>query len=264
MDSGMKRILVTGANGYVARAIINKFNNTHEVNTITRSDIDLTDSKQVDEYFLFNKFDVVIHCAVKGGSRLEPETMDMLDANLKMYYNLLRHKDKFTKFIHIGSGAELYAKHTPYGLSKHVIRASMSEKDNFYNLRIFGVFDENELDTRFIKSNIKKYINHESIEIHQMKKMDFIYMGDFLKIVDRYINDDDGLPKELNCVYKEKVNLLAIACNIVSLSDYSVAFDLNHNNIMQDYIGEYDEWLDGLDLIGLDAGIQNVYEKLKG
>ena len=158
MDSGMKRILVTGANGYVARAIINKFNNTHEVNTITRSDIDLTDSKQVDEYFLFNKFDVVIHCAVKGGSRLEPETMDMLDANLKMYYNLLRHKDKFTKFIHIGSGAELYAKHTPYGLSKHVIRASMSEKDNFYNLRIFGVFDHNELPTRFIKSNILRYL----------------------------------------------------------------------------------------------------------
>lgn len=260
----MKRILVTGANGYIARAIIHKFNNAHEVNTLTRRDVDLTDSRDVDDYFKYYQFDVVIHCAVQGGSRLQPESMDMLDANLKMYYNLLKHKDKFSKFIHIGSGAELNAKHTPYGLSKHVINASMSEKDNFYNLRIFGVFDENELDTRFIKSNIKKYINHEPIEIHEMKKMDFIYMPDFLKILDRYINDGDGLPKELDCVYKDKNNLLAIACNIVSLSDHAVAMKINYNNIMKDYTGEYHEWLDGLDLIGLDAGIINVYEKLKG
>lgn len=260
----MKRILVTGANGYVARAIIHKFNNTHEVNTITRRDVDLTDSRQVDDYFKYYQFDAVIHCAVQGGHRLQTETMDMLDANLRMYYNLLKHRDKFDKFIHIGSGAELNAKHTPYGLSKHVINASMSEKDNFYNLRIFGVFDENELDTRFIKSNIKKYINHEPIEIHQMKKMDFIYMPDFLKIVERYIDDSSDLPKELDCVYKEKVNLLAIACNIVSLSEHSVAMQINHTNIMRDYIGEYNEWLDDLDLIGLDNGILNVYEKLKG
>ena len=132
----MKKILVTGANGYIARAIIHKFNDTHEVNTLTRRDVDLTDSRDVDDYFKYYQFDVVIHCAVQGGSRLQPETMDMLDANLKMYYNLLKHKDKFSKFIHIGSGAELNAKHTPYGLSKHVINASMSEKDNFYNLRI--------------------------------------------------------------------------------------------------------------------------------
>lgn len=260
----MNRILVTGANGYIARAIIHKFNDTHEVNTLTRRDVDLCDSRQVDEFFSSETFDIVIHCAVQGGSRLHPETMDMLDSNLKMYYNLLKHKDKFKKFIHIGSGAEFNAKHTPYGLSKHVINASISEKDNFYNLRIFGVFDENELDTRFIKSNIMKYIKREPIEIHQIKKMDFIYMPDFLKIVDRYVNDNDGLPKELNCVYKEKINLLAIASDIVSLSEYSVDMKINYNNIVKDYTGEYSAWLDSLNFIGLSQGIANVYEKLKG
>lgn len=260
----MKKILVTGASGYVARAIINKFNNTHEVNTITRRDVDLTDSSQVDDYFKYYEFDAVIHCAVQGGSRLQPETMDMLDANLKMYYNLLKHKDKFAKFIHIGSGAELNAKHTPYGLSKHVIRSSMSEKDNFYNLRIFGVFDENELDTRFIKSNIKRYINNESLEVYQTHKMDFIYMPDFLKILEEYVTSIDWLPKEIDCCYKEKYNLLAIATKISMLSDYPVKVDVTQLYIPRDYIGNYDRWLDRFEFTGLDKGILEVYQKLKG
>ena len=260
----MKKILVTGANGYVARAIIHKFNDTHEVNTLTRRDVDLTDSRDVDDYFKYYQFDVVIHCAVQGGSRFQPETMDMLDANLKMYYNLLKHQDKFKRFIHIGSGAEFNALHTPYGLSKHVIKASMSEKDEFYNLRIFGVFDENELDTRFIKSNIKRCITNEPIEVYQTHKMDFIYMPDFLSIVEEYITNTDWLPKEVNCCYKEKYNLLAIATKISKLVEYPVKVDVTQLYIPRDYIGEYDKWLDRFNFIGLDNGIKEVYEKLKG
>ena len=44
-----------------------------------------------------------------------------------------------------------------------MIRQSILEKENFYNLRIFAVFDENEWDTRFIKTNIRHYINKKPI-----------------------------------------------------------------------------------------------------
>jgi GDP-L-fucose synthase len=255
-------ILVTGANGYIGNAICEKFSKTHKVHRLSRDLFDLTNSKDVDEYFLFKKFDVVIHCAVQGGSRLKPETFSMMDANLRMYYNLLRHSDKFDKFIHIGSGAELYSKHTPYGLSKHVIRASMSEKENFYNLRVFGLFDENELDTRFIKANIKNYISKNTIQVQQIKKMDFMYMPDFLSIVERYLTDEQ-LPKELDCCYQGKLNLIAIATMINNLSDYHVKIDIKENNVMRDYIGENNDFLSNLKLIGLEKGIQNVYEKIK-
>jgi GDP-L-fucose synthase len=256
------RILVTGGNGYIGKSIYENLKYTHEISLETRQTLDLTDSSAVDLYFSDNEFDIVIHCAVKGGIRLYPDDFSVLDANLQMYYNLLKHSSKFKKFIHIGSGAELHSKHTPYGLSKHVIRASMFEKYNFYNLRVFGVFDENELETRFIHSNIKRYIQGEAIQVNEIKKMDFIYMNDFLRIIELYLTEDT-LPKELNCCYATKVNLMAIASMISNLDTHTVPIHVNQNSIARDYIGTYDQFISEIPLIGLETGIKNVYTKLK-
>jgi nucleoside-diphosphate-sugar epimerase len=52
-------------------------------------------------------FDLVIHTAVRGGSRLNPlDGPDVVLSNLLMYDNLMRCRDKFDRFIHFGSGAE--------------------------------------------------------------------------------------------------------------------------------------------------------------
>ena len=56
----------------------------------------------------------------------------------------------------------------------------IQNKDNFYNVRIFAVFDENELESKFVKTNIRHYINKENIEIIQNKYMDFFYMEDLI------------------------------------------------------------------------------------
>ena len=137
----------------------------------------------MNEFFQNKYFDVVLHCAVMGGSRLKEDGWNIMDVNLCMYYNLLQCSPHYKKLISFGSGAELYTQNTPYGLSKYVIRQSILEKENFYNLRIFAVFDENELNTRFIKTNIKNYINKKPITIYQDKYMDFIYMPDLIKII---------------------------------------------------------------------------------
>ena len=171
----MKKILITGGNGYIAKSLYNTLKNKYDVISITRQDFDLTDQFETSKYFSNKYFDVVIHCAVSGGSRLKQETWRDMDDNLKMYYNLLNCKNKFGKLIHFGSGAETNAPETPYGISKRIIANSISEIDNFYNIKIFALFDENELDTRFIKGNIKRYINKESMIIHQDKYMDFFY-----------------------------------------------------------------------------------------
>jgi hypothetical protein len=59
--------------------------------------------------------------------------------------------------------------------------------DGFFNLKLFGVFDENELNTRFIKSNLLRYINRENMVIHKNKFMDFFYIEDLVKVVKHYI-----------------------------------------------------------------------------
>jgi GDP-L-fucose synthase len=256
------RILITGGNGYIAKSLYNNLYSKYKIVSITRQDFDLTDSFETIKYFSDKYFDIIIHCAVSGGSRLKSDDWGVLDDNLKMYYNLLNCKNKFTKLIHFGSGAELISQNTPYGLSKHIIRQSILRKDNFYNIRIFGVFDENELDTRFIKGNIKKYLNNQSITIHQDKFMDFFYMKDLVSLVEYYILNEN-LPSEVNCSYNKKYTLSNIANIINSLGNYRVNVDYNTEGMAEDYNFKDINPLPNISFIGLENGIKQVYDKLK-
>jgi UDP-glucose 4-epimerase len=254
-----QHILITGGNGYIAKSLYNTLKDKYDVIRITRQDFDLTNSFETLKYFSDKYFDVVIHCAVSGGNRLKQETWSDMDGNLKMYYNLLSCKDKFTKLIHFGSGAETNASESPYGLSKRVIAKSILEQDNFYNIKIFGVFDENELDTRLIKGNIKRYINKESMIIHQDKFMDFFYMKDLISLVDYYINNDD-MPKQIDCSYSALYKLSDVAKIINDLSDYKVLIKIEQEGIDLPYYGMANVLLE---FIGLERGIKEVYNKLK-
>jgi GDP-L-fucose synthase len=252
-------ILITGGNGYVAKSLYNALKDKYNILSVNRDNFDLTNRESTDIFFKHRSFDIVIHCAVKGGNRIKQDNWDVMDDNLIMYYNLLNNKDHFNKLIYFGSGAELYTQNTPYGLSKHTIRQSILDKNNFYNLRIFAVFDENELDTRFIKSNIKRYINKEPIQIHQDKYMDFIYMPDLVKIVEYYI-DNDNLPREVDCSYNLTCSLTRIAQLINELDEYKVEVKIE-NGDGPNYKGEGS--ILPIDFIGLKQGIKEIYNKLK-
>jgi GDP-L-fucose synthase len=252
------KILITGKNGYIGKSIHSYLHTKYDITTVGRQDFDLTNWNETNKWFEGKQFDIVIHTAVIGGSRLKEEDSSIIDQNLKMYYNLLDQKDKYTKFIHFGSGAEFNSQ-TPYGLSKSIINRSITDKSNFYNLRIFGVFDENELDTRFIKSNIKRYIKKEPIQILENKMMDFIYMKDLITIVEYYINNN-GLPRKIDCIYPGvKSYLYNIAKIINKLDDYEVPIingkDSSH------YVGYFNPL--NLGFIGLENGIKETYNKLK-
>lgn len=256
----MKRLLITGGNGYIASALKRNLAYKYNVTLLTRTDADLTDSVQTNAWFSDKRFDIVIHTAISGGSRLKPDDDTVLDNNLKMYYNLLNQHTKYHKFINIGSGAELYQRNTPYGLSKHVIRSSMLSKDNFYNIRIFAVFDENELDTRFIKANILRYMNRQPISIHSNKRMDFFYMKDLISVIEHYIDIESPLTSEFNCTYSTSVDLTTIASYINQLADYKVDVTYETSNSQPDYVGEYTP--SDIPFIGLQEGISEVYQNL--
>ncbi len=255
----MKTILITGGNGYIAKSLYNSLKNSYEITTINRNNFDLNHFKVLDSYLKHKYFDVVIHCAVSGGSRLKEDITNDMDNNLQMYYNLLNCRNRFGKLIHFGSGAEITQPESPYGLSKRVIAKSILEQQNFYNIRIFAVFDENELDTRFIKGNIQRYINKEQIIIHQDKFMDFFYMEDLVSLVDYYIQNENP-PKEIDCSYSESHSLFNIANMLNNLDTHKVHITFNQNEMGEKYCGNSNILLN---YIGLEEGIKQVYNKSK-
>lgn len=251
------KVLITGGGGYVGQSLAQALQHEYAVTSATRKDFTLTDYKSTETYLIANEFDVVIHCAVQGGNRLKTDTWRDMDNNLLMYYNLLQCKHLFGKLIHFGSGAQ--ALETPYGLSKRIIANSISEVDGFYDLKVFAVFSERELDTRFIKSNVVNYINRQPIVIHQDKFMDFFYIDDLISLVKLYLQRND-LPKSVDCSYSSLHKLSDIANLINQLSDYRVDVVVNQKGLAAPYYGIANNLTQ---FVGLEQGIANVYKKLK-
>lgn len=255
-------ILITGASGYIGSNINKCLKNQYNITTITRQSFDLTDRENTTKWFSNKFFDVVIHTAIKGGSRLKSDDPNILDDNISMYYNLLSCRNNFNKFINLGSGAEIFDPNSFYGLSKKIINTSAIQKNNFYTLRIYGLFDEYELSSRFIKNSINNYINKNKIIIHKNKMMDFIYFQDFLQIIIRYIEDTE-LPKDIDCVYAKKYSLLDIANLINNLDSYRVDIDMSDPVTDYDYVGTATPSNICSNFIGLEQGIINSYRKIK-
>ncbi len=256
------RILITGGNGYIAQSLIKGLSLfPYDITYITRKDFDLTDKEATDKWFKKTPyFDVVIHTATKGGSRLKKDTGEVCYQNLQMFQNLIYNKNHYGKLIQFGSGAELSQPSSPYGLSKKIINDLCQSINHFYNIRIFAVFDENELDTRFIKSNIKRYLNGEDLYVFAEKKMDFFYMKDLLTLVNYYIENNNP-PKVIDCTYSTSPFLTQVASLISDQGN-------SRRRIRQEWIGDFPSYSGkftdlGLEYIGLEQGIKEVYNKLK-
>ena len=261
----MRRILITGKNGYIAKSLADNlgkyfdFTYPNYLVTCGRDDFDITNRQETTNWFhKYGYFDLVIHTAINGGSRLKKDNDDVLANNLKMFYNLLANKNKFGQLISFGSGMELNNPTDPYGLSKNIIWDIIKHEPKFNNIRIFGVFDENELDTRFIKNNIKNYINKKPIQIHQNKLMDFFYMEDLKKLVKHYIKETH-LPKHIDCSYSYHYSLDGIADIINNLSKHKVEIKVETPGHSR-YTGEYTSIIS--DYIGLEQGIKKTYKKI--
>ena len=251
------KILLTGSNGFLGNNILQKLKE-YDITTLTRNDLDLCNTEETDLFFSNNKFDVVIHCAIDGGNRLLADESSCLYQNTLMALNLQKNKSSFKKLIHFGSGAE--KQDTFYGLGKKVINESIQNKDNFHNIRIFAVFDENENDARFVKTNINKYINKEDMEIFVNKYMDFFYMEDLISVVKYYIKEANP-GKSFNCTYLESKTLLQIAEMINHLDKHRVGIGVLKDGFGKGYIGSWDGLI--LPLVGLEQGIRNTYNIIK-
>lgn len=254
------KILITGGNGYIAKSLYSAFSTQYRVTSITRNDFDLCDYSKTCSWFEGKQFDVVIHTAISGGSRLQQDDQTVFDKNMSMFTNLFANKHHFSKLISFGSGAELFHGNTPYANSKREIAKQILELPNFYNLRLFGVFDHNELNTRFIKSNIIRHIKKQPMIIHENKVMDFIYMMDLINIVKYYIKNNN-LPKTINCVYEKKYSLYDIAKMINQLDDYKVPIIVENTNSEELYCGPKHNL--NVFEIGIEKGLKNTFRELK-
>jgi nucleoside-diphosphate-sugar epimerase len=268
------RILITGGNGNISKMLKNKLFPKHDIASISRTEFDLSNYKELEKYLSDKEFDILIHTAIKGGRRTKSETGEVVYQNLLMFENLIRFENKFKLIINFDSAA-IYDRSTDinnrkecelntipcdyYGFSKYLIYNRSLQYDKIINFRIFNIFHANEEPDRFITSCFLAKKNNTTITIFQNKHFDFVYENDFTKIVEHYIDNLinlNKLPKTINISYKKKYKLSEIAELILGNKQL---IRIDDDTLENNYCGD-GSLLNSLDihLDGLETGIQNI------
>ena len=153
-----------------------------------------------------------------------------------MFFNVIKSNQYYRKLINFGSGAEYdktrsiekvketnFGERIPtddYGLFKYTCSKILEHYDKpAVNLRIFGMFGKYEDHRyRFISYAILRNLKNLPITMKQNVYFDYMFIDDFVRIVDYFINNDSK-EKVFNIGTGKKIDLVTIAKKINRVAD---------------------------------------------
>lgn len=251
----MKKILLTGGNGFIGKNIQESYlAQKYEIVAPRSFELNLLDADSVEDYFKDKEFFAVIHSAVKPGHRNAKDPTNLFYSNCRMFENLERHKDKFKKFINIGSGA-IYdvskdisnASETQifenmpkdeHGFCKYVEHKQIENLENFVDLNVFGIFGKYEdYSIRFISNASCKALFDLPITIKQNRRFSYLFVDDLMPVLEFFIENEVRY-KSYNIVPDEKVELFEIAKIIKKISKKDIEIKVSQDGYGQDYTGD--------------------------
>jgi UDP-glucose 4-epimerase len=226
----MQNIFLSGGKGFIGRNFIEQCSNRYSIDAPNRSQLELTNQNQVDQYCIQKKFDCIIHAASVGVSRkTQLDPLFCLNANLRAFNNVFKNRHVAHRFIHIGSGAaygrplimrqideDSLARIIPedsYGFAKLLCSQIIATESpqQAVNLHVFGVFGPYEdHQLRFISNAITRTLVGLPIVIKQNVEFDYLYINDFLKIINEFIKRPAAY-SNYNITTGQPVTLLEIA-----------------------------------------------------
>lgn len=249
-------ILLTGSTGFIGRNLKEHLekNPQYALLAPSRSDFDLLDSAHVEIYLKLHKPDIIIHSANCNNFLHQLSPYDILDGNLRMFFNLERCNELFGKLIYFGSGAE-YDKNTmpplvsekdfgrsipspPYDFSKYVMRKTISNSGNIFELCLFGVFGKyEEYNRRFISNNICRNLKKMPITLSKNARFDYLYIDDLCYILDWFI-ENSPKHKCYNVSSSKPIELLELAEIINKVSPFKSEIHVAQAGFQRDYTGD--------------------------
>lgn len=264
--------MITGSTGFIGSYLSQWYSELgHRVFNCNRSTLNLLDAESVKQFFAANYFDLVIHCALVGRESLyvpkQSDTDQLIMDNLSMWENLKNNRHRFRRLINFGTGNEFdtntnidYAEEpnifdcTPthtYGYVKNLIGRDLQTQEEFYNLRMFGVFRYSESPKRFFR----KLRNHSKRDFYILEDryFDFINLEDITPMID-VIAQGQCHHKDINMVYNEKMLLSNLARQFNEITGTNANIIVN-NVIENNYTGDYSRFYSyNTDKLGLYLG----------
>lgn len=192
-----KNILMTGATGflgsYIIKILINtkynvivlkrSFSNTYRINDIIDNiKFYNTDEINLEDIFIENKIDIILHCATDYGRR-DIEPLSVIQANLTMPLQLLELGKKNRVSCFINTDTILDKRVSYYSLSKKQFREwlELYAKDmTCVNMALEHFYGPHDNNYKFVSYIIGSILNNaKQIDLTEgNQKRDFIYIDD--------------------------------------------------------------------------------------
>lgn len=257
----MKKILVTGTNGFIGKNLCEKLGEKYEICATTRKDLNLLDTKLVEDYLQSHFFDVVIHTANTNDTRnVNVTEYESLNGNLRMFFNLERCKDLYGKMYYFGSGAEYDMEHyvpnmredyfgihvpkDPYGFSKYIMSKICDQADNIYDLRLFGVYGKyEEWERRFISNAICRGLLGKDITIRKNVYFDYLWVDDLCDLMEWFIENTPRY-KHYNVCRGSKIDLYSLACMVKEVLNVDCDIVVGEPGWKPEYTGNNERMID--------------------
>ncbi len=286
----MKKIAILGAGGFVGKSLTAHLKDKYEVLPITRRNFSLLDGDAVENFIKTEKPDVIINCANEGGARKGgySEQTDIVANNLRMFFNIERCMTEDMKLINFGSGAQ-YNKQRDlvnvsedtlgqvmpqdaYGFSKLVmskfINGQGKNGKKIFNPIIFGLFGPFEDYTfKFISNACMKNLLGMPIVINQNVRFDYLYIDDFMTIIDKIIECDDMPNREFNITTTESITLTEIVDIINKIGKNKSEVTVRNPGLNYQYTGDNKKLLENMGsdfkFLSYEESIRRLYSYLE-
>lgn len=252
----MKKILITGANGFIGKNIVEKLNSDYTIFSPGSCELNLLDEEQTEIYLRKNAFDIVIHSAKRDGicEHKQLSDFEVLDSNLRMFYNLEKCKSLYGKMIYFGSGAKYdrasmqpkvkeidfgaSVPKNPYGFSKYIMSKETEKTNNIYKLCLFGVYGKYEAwERRFISNAIYRTLKGLPITIRRNVFFDYLYIDDLVELL-RWFIENTPQYKNYNMCSGTSIDLISLARMVRECAGIDCEIEIDEDGLQPEYSGD--------------------------
>lgn len=255
--STRKKVLLLGASGFIGRNIKESYlSEKYEIDGPSSKELNLLDDQSVSDYFKNRNYDFVIHSAIKPGHRNAKDPTAQLFSSTRMFFNLIKHEDKWERMLFIGSGAiydannyqprmkeDYFGVNIPrdeHGFAKYIIRKYIEKtQGRIVDLVVFSIFGKYEdYAIRFISNMMCKALHGLPMTMNRNRRFDFLYVNDLIPVVDFFLQN---VPQHssYNVTPDETVYLLDMAQRIREMSGKDLPIIIkNENGLDLEYSGD--------------------------